>query len=565
MYILDKVLSSLFHVQYIVEQFLSACHYVSDGIVLCLKALNIMYLQTIKDHLRKVKPQTAGILSYYVPRSDGSIMLFDLAGHLEYYSSHSSCLEALSQSTPSTFLTLADVSAEPDDVITQLNYWSAMIGNVCSKCPQPSEVIVIGTHTDKVKDKAKLDTLCSLLCRQAHEGVNKTKQHFAGFMGLNVTDYRSADMSRFVNQLLETNESVRKRCPAISLSCHVLYALLKEKVASDKAVITLSDLLLLLDEVEDHGLSTNISEITSYLTTLADKGLIVFFPDVNPSVSWIVLRPDVLLEQVNGAIFAPVSFKEYRHSLVSNTGIIPISVLRNIFPKYDINMIVQFLLQRELCQPVIDTTDASKTLSDCVFFPCLVNVTRPRDITIPPGSFVWRMYTSSGSEFFTPRCLHGLMHRLANQFALHSKEFKHDPEVHRFSRRCTVWSTGIAWLDELGIRFIVEMDKSLQCLSFTVSAEKHKNNSQYPEQHKSVLDLIKKTCEDFCPSVAKNMNERICKGPSMAEVELPLLRKAISLQSPTLVDISGTKVVDLKEWLQVEPQLPLLIGVSMKG
>ena len=92
-----------------------------------------------------------------------------------------------------------------------------------------------------------------------------------------------------------------------------------------------------------------------------------------------------------------------------------------------------------------------------------------------------------------------------------------------------------------------------------------KNNSQYPKQHKHVLDAIQKCCKDFCPSVAKNMNERICKGPSMAEVELPLLRKAISLQLPTLVDISGTKMVDLEKWLQVEPQLPLLIGVSMKG
>ena len=51
----------------------------------------------------------------------------------------------------------------------------------------------------------------------------------------------------------------------------------------------------------------------------------------------------------------------------------------------------------------------------------------------------------------------------------------------------------------------------------------------------------------------------------MAEVELPLLRKAISLQLKTLVDISGTQVVDLKKWLQLEPQLSLLIGVSMKG
>ena len=524
-----------------------------------------MYLQTIEDRLRNVKPETAGILSYYVPHSNSSIMLYDLAGHLEYYSSHSSCLEALSQSTPSTFLTLADISAEPDDVKTQLNYWSCMIGNVCSKCTQPSEVIVIGTHTDKIQDKAKLDSLCSLLCRHADEALNKTKQHFAGFMGLNVTDYQNADVQRFINQLLDANKSVRKRCPAISLNCHVLYALLKEKVLSDKAAIALSDLLLLLDAEKDHGLSTNISEITPYLTTLADKGLIVVLPDDNPSVSWIVLRPDVLLEQVNGAIFGPASFKEHRHSLVSNTGIIPISVLQKIFPKYDIKMLVQFLFQRELCQPIIDTTDASKTLSDCVFFPCLVNVTRPSDITIPPGSFVWRMYTSSGSEFFTPRCLHALMHRLANKFALPSKEFKYDLEVQRFSRTCTVWSTGIAWLDELAIRFIVEVDKSLQCLSFTVSAGKLINNSQYPERHKCVLDLIKKTCEDFCPTVVKNMNERICKGPSMAEVELPFLRNAISLQYPTLPDILRTKVVDLEEWLQVEPQLPLLIGVSMKG
>ena len=44
-----KVLSSLFHVQCIVKQFLSACHYVSDGIVLCLKALNIISIHVFAD------------------------------------------------------------------------------------------------------------------------------------------------------------------------------------------------------------------------------------------------------------------------------------------------------------------------------------------------------------------------------------------------------------------------------------------------------------------------------------------------------------------------------------
>ena len=87
-------------------------------------------------------------------------------------------------------------------------------------------------------------------------------------------------------------------------------------------------------------------------------------------------------------------------------------------------------------------------------------------------------------------------------------------------------------------------------------------------------NVIKGYYEDFCPSLAKNMKECIrcpplpCLGPSMAEVELPLLQNAISSFSPqssyTLVDVSGSKEVDLKEWLQVEPQLPLLIGVSVK-
>ena len=289
-----------------------------------------------------------------------------------------------------------------------------------------------------------------------------------------------------------------------------------------------------------------------------------------------MLRPDVLLEKVNGAIFAPASFKEHCHSLVSNTGIIPKAKLRKIFPNYDINMIVQFLLHLELCQPVIDTTDASKTLTDCVFFPCLVSVNRLSDVTIPPSSFVWQMSfnlhspnknISSGSEFFTTRCLHALMHRLTKEFTLPSNEFKFNMKIHQFSRRCKVWSRGIAWKDALAISFVVEMDKSLQCLSFAVSTEKDKNNPKYPVQHNRVLCVIKKCCEDFCLSLAKNMKECIrcpslpCLGPSITEVELPLLRNAISFMSPESYTI---KEVDLKEWIKAEPQLPLLIGVSMK-
>ena len=518
-------------------------------------------------HLQNVKPLTAGILSYYIPHSNGSIKLYDLAGHLEYYSSHSSCLEAISQSSPSTFLLLTDISNEHiDNVKTELNYWSAMIGNVCCKCPQPSEIIVVGTHSDQL-EKAKLNVRCGLLKNFADDAVKKTKHHLAGFITLNVTDYRSDAMKSFMDLLFKTIEVVRKRCPAISLNCHVLYAFLMQMVPSGTDAMTLSHLLSLLAGEKEHGLGTNISEITSYLTTLSDKGLIVLFPNADHTDSWIVLKQDALLEKVNGTIFAPASFQEYRHSLVSNTGIIPISNLKKFFPDHNVDMISQFLLHCELCQPVDDIIDAAKTLSDCVFCPSLVHDSRPSDVIIPQSRFVYLMRTGDGSEFFTTRCLYAIIHRITKQCTLPSVEFTHDKELHCFSHRCTVWSTGIAWTNKLGIGFVMEMG-NLQCI--TLEASSDKDNPQYPSAYKDVLDVIKKGCEDFCPSVANNVKEHIirctsmpCLGPDNTDVVLSELRDAFLSKSKTLADVKG-KVVNLEEWLLAEPQLPILIGLNVE-
>ena len=113
------------------------------------------------------------------------------------------------------------------------------------------------------------------------------------------------------------------------------------------------------------------------------------------------------------------------------------------------------------------------------------------------------------------------------------------------------------------------MDKSLQCITLAASSDKNKNNPRYPSAYKYVLDIIKKCCKDFCPSVAINMKEHIrcpslpCLGPTTADVVLSELRDAILSESRTLADVRGGKEVDLVEWLQVEPQLPLLIGVNV--
>ena len=72
------------------------------------------------------------------------------------------------------------------------------------------------------------------------------------------------------------------------------------------------------------------SVLTELLTTLSDKGLILFLKHLQSS--WIVVKTEILLNEINGTLFAPRHFKEHR-DLASNTGIIPTSNLLKVFPQ----------------------------------------------------------------------------------------------------------------------------------------------------------------------------------------------------------------------------------------
>ena len=512
-------------------------------------------------------PLTTGIQSHDVKHKDGSIKLYDLAGHKEYYSSHSSCLEAISLGSPSTYLLLTDVRNDGANAKVELNYWATMIANVCSICPHLSEIIVVGTHIDEVADKAKLPGLCALLKCYAEDAVQKTRHHFAGFICLNTTDFTS-HAKDFFPLLFATNEVVRKNCPAISLSCHVLNAFLDQKVQSDVEAITLSYLHLLLAEEGKHGLSTNESDIVSYLTTLADKGAIMFFPNADHTDSWIVIRQDVLLKTVIGKLFAPASIDP--SSVSSNTGIIPISELKRIFPKQNTDMIVQFMLKGELCHTVVDEVGASKIRSDCVFCPALVHANRPSDVVTPENSFEWQVCTVASDEFFTTRSLYAIIRRLSIKFTSPSGDRRYSKKLRPFSRLCQVWSHGITWTTELAktcITFIVEMCNSFQCISLVASgSDECKNDAEYPIQLKCILDVILQCLRDFCPSVAIDEFIRCPKQPRAKSgiVKLPELKKRLT-EGFEIRDTEGG-VLSLKEWLKVEPQLMLLTcGKIYKG
>ena len=96
-----------------------------------------------------MEPLTAGIIPHQVDSPYSNMVVYDLAGHHQYFSSHSACLEAISLNSPAIFLLLQDLRKDPEAMTKEVYYWSTMIDGVCCECPEKkSSVLVVGTHTD---------------------------------------------------------------------------------------------------------------------------------------------------------------------------------------------------------------------------------------------------------------------------------------------------------------------------------------------------------------------------------------------------------------------------------
>ncbi|KAL5515134.1 hypothetical protein EMCRGX_G000259 [Ephydatia muelleri] len=370
-----------------------------------------------------VEPLTAGIIPHQVDSPYSNMVVYDLAGHHQYFSSHSACLEAISLTSPAIFLLLQDLRKGPEVMTKEVFYWSTMIDGVCHKCPQQSSVIVVGTHADLLTPEQLKENMSRL---QSIAKMAISHQIIVNVLALNLTKIYSGEMEQFKDLLYGIIKNVLSMSPPILMMCHMLLAFLREKLPPDIHVhsLSLSDLIEHLqrhrDDTSDPDklIDPDRSSIIPLLETLSEKGLILFIPSDNPLNSWIVLHKESILKKVNGALFADSSLKEYIR-VASNTGIVPKAVIQKIFPEYNIEMITQFLIHFELCQAVdlsqADTNMApegssSSDLGPLFFFPALVNVVKPSSATVPNNSFCWFMIVKSSYFAFALRtaCLNVL-------------------------------------------------------------------------------------------------------------------------------------------------------------
>ena len=514
-----------------------------------------------------VEPLTAGIIPHQVESHYSNMVIYDLAGHHQYFSSHSACLETISLNSPAIFLLLQDLRKDSEAITKELYYWSTMMDGVCHRCPQPSSVIVVGTHGDLLAPQEVVRKMNHL---QSVAKAVIIHQKLVKVISLNLTKMYTGEMGQLMSLLHETNKEVISRCPSISMMCHMILAFFKERLRPNVCAITLSDLLERLKGDQDNLIDSDISDIIPHLRTLSEKGLIAYIPSKPHMNSWIVLDKESILKRVNGALFADPSLKEYAH-IASNTGIISRAVLEKTFPEYNIDMITQFMVYFELCQVVdlsqVDTNMApegspSTDLGPLFFFPALICVNKPSSATIPSNSFGWSLIVRSTYQFLTPRFLHVLLRRLPFEFGLPSVQTTTlQPHI---TRRCDVWSRGITWHSETGVATIVEMEEMFQSISMTISSA-DRYDAKYRELAHSVLSVIKKVCLEFCPHVEVSEiiscpPEAISDHSDGIKVELSLLKKALHEGTNHVVDMDGHKQVVIREWVKMEPYLSYLVG-----
>ena len=371
---------------------------------------------------------TAGILPLHVEskvKEVGNMVIYDFAGQQEYYSSHAAVLERIMKNSAAIFVCIVDLSQCMEKISESIHYWKSFIENACSSAQGSSHVIIVGSHADLVKSSQELKEKSSLAESIAESRAKQLT--YGGFVSMDCRESKTKEARHFRSLLSPSQQAILSSQPSMSLYCHVLYAFLRTKLG--KASCTLQELITAL--ASEKGFDFNSTVLTESLISLSDKGLILFVQNQeHPQSSWVVVEKDALLRDVNGTLFAPDNFKQYRQ-VASNTGIVPIATLEELFPQYSSEMLVGCLQSMEFCHPVdpsalqgtnLESNNAtlSSTPSGAshLFFPSLVKEHRPGDL--PSPWFGWCLGCSDPHQFFSNRFLHVLLLRLAFMFPLAS-------------------------------------------------------------------------------------------------------------------------------------------------
>ena len=268
-----------------------------------------------------VELHTAGIVPRRIEHQQlGNIILHDLAGQSEYYSSHIAVLENLLQDYPAVFINFVNLCEE--NALTSFHKWMTIIENVSQNVSSPCHVVTVASHVDMITPNwflsFKEHLLETLNLRVASDYGNYIH---VGLVGLDCRKLGGGNLSQFIITLSKSCQNIRSAKKInMSVYCRTIYTLLERE---KQTVLTLGQLCHLMSTTEvsqNYYLPQEQDEILKTLSSLHSTGLITFLKNNHtPANSWVIVDKGALLAEVNGVLFAPETFKQY-HNISSNTG-----------------------------------------------------------------------------------------------------------------------------------------------------------------------------------------------------------------------------------------------------
>ena len=527
------------------------------------------------SQLTKVKGvdvKTAGIIPHeIITKSLGRVILYDFAGHKEFYAGHDVLLRNSVGTSPSVVMLVINVTGAESEVRGTIEYWLEFFNQQHYDGKSKPHLLVIGSHCDQISssDVASREGLIQSLLSA------RNLEHFVCADPV-MLDCRYAgrsamtELRKSLSQICKQSRSTEK----LDFANHSFLVFLLDKFRKDPAV-TLASAEQAFNKAVDRDLHWKFMKSHDVLASceaLNKQGSILFMSNRDhPGRSWIILDKAILLSQVNGKLFAPEDFKEHQ-KIANSTGVVPLSKLAAVFPDLNQEMISQFLCHLEFCQEVTDSSvlgllqsedTSSKENERYFFFPSLVQVDTPDDLWQHSSDFDyytgWILECLKAGQFITPRFVQVLLLRLAFQFALISSLASATSLT--ILRKCSVWKNGISWANQSGGEAIVEIVDQKKVVVMTRGKSLVKQPKLESVHLRSqVIQTVLSTKNELCPKV--EMKESVIHPNDAVKYPINVTRsKCVSIkdvaqtvkEGKELVVLDNRETLCLKELLHFEP------------
>ena len=445
---------------------------------------------------------TTGIEYHSLWSSDiGHVVIFDFAGHPEYYSSHAAVLETVLLRSPAVFAILSNLTDDEETIKNDLLFWFNFVENVSKNLTNSCQVLVLGSHVDELPSEKDFQPFINEVA-----SLSIRFQNYKGFFPIDCHRPCGKGVREVMVKLRESCEAVVDKNDKISYHCHCLNSYLQQL---EVVAISLDELCSKLSEINEPCLLTNRSTVLEFLTILGSKGLILFLAN-----TWVIIDQRALLTEVNGALFN-ISINCECKSVASNTGIMSVSTLVGLFPKHNTDMLIRFLTSLQFCHQMdsytvscITNNEPSDELSISkdemyLFFPALITEEKPTSMFDTTDGFGWCLSCPKPQQFLSMRFLHTLLHLLAFTYCPRHPEktgVDDNAAIEKFHRVCRMWKSGIYWKEENNIEVMVEVTNSNRHVTVLVS------HSSLIESYHLRASLIKEVLNlknELCPCTSE--------------------------------------------------------------